>query len=155
MTAIRHRPASLDRVPTDPEIGWPFLLPPHMKPAMGPTGWYEFKLFLERTSAVSMDALHVIAGLLVFLLASVLLKKGFASALPWLAVLALELCNEAFDLHAEQWPNRTMQFGEGAKDILLTMALPTLLMVVSRLSRAPDGGSVEGPHRSASSAEIE
>lgn len=130
-------------------------MPPHMNQSMGPSDWYQFKLSLERSSSISMDALHVIAGLLIFLLASFLLKRGIASALSWFAVLAIELCNEAYDLHAEQWPDRAMQFGEGAKDILLTIALPTLLMLVCRFNRAPGGGSAECPCRSASSAEIE
>ena len=99
---------------------------------MGTTGWNQFKLFLERSSAISMDALHLMAGFLIFVLAAVLLKRSLASPLPWLCVLALELCNEAYDLYAELWPSRASQLGEGAKDILLTMTIPTCWMLLAR-----------------------
>ena len=95
-------------------------------------GWYQFKLFVEHASGISMDALHILVGFAVFILAAQLLKRTVASALPWLAVLVLELANEAYDLHVELWPDPWSQFGEGAKDIMLTMALPTLLLVLAR-----------------------
>ena len=96
-------------------------------------GWYQFKLFLEHASGISMDALHILIGFLIFLAAARLMKRTIASPLPWLAVLAMELINEAYDLRVEVWPNRASQWGEGAKDILLTMAIPTLMLVLVRL----------------------
>lgn len=51
---------------------------------------------------------------------------------PWLMVLALELANEWSDLYIEVWPQHAMQWGESAKDVLLAMALPTLLLIVAR-----------------------
>ena len=95
-------------------------------------GWYQVKLFIEHASGMSMDALHVVVGFILFLLAARLLKTGIASPLPWLALLVLELFNEGYDLRVELWPNLGTQLGEGAKDILLTMALPTLLLVTAR-----------------------
>ena len=94
-------------------------------------GWYQVKLFIEHASGVSMDALHVLVGFILFLLAIRLSRKGLASPLPLLALLVLELLNEAYDLHIERWPDLGSQLGEGAKDILLTMALPALLFVVA------------------------
>ena len=44
------------------------------------------------------------------------------------------LFNESVDLWAELWPSRAMQLGEGAKDIVLTMLLPTVLMLALRWS---------------------
>jgi hypothetical protein len=32
----------------------------------------------------------------------------------------------------EQWPDLAVQYGESAKDILLTMTLPTVLLVMAR-----------------------
>lgn len=95
-------------------------------------GWYQVKLFIEHVSGISMDALHILVGFVLFLLAARLLRTGVASALPWIAVLLLELLNEAYDLHVELWPNLGSQLGEGAKDIMLTMAMPTLLLAVAR-----------------------
>ena len=96
-------------------------------------GWYQVKLFIEHASGISMDALHILAGFILFLIAARLLRTAVSSSLPWLTLLVLELLNEAYDLHVELWPNLGSQLGEGAKDILLTMALPTILLTAARL----------------------
>lgn len=107
-------------------------------------GWYEVKLFVEHASGVSMDALHVLLGSLLFLVATLVVRRGLGSILPWAFVLALELVNEAYDLHVERWPNLASQIGEGAKDVMLTMALPTLILLIGRwklhwlLEKQPD-----------------
>jgi hypothetical protein len=95
-------------------------------------GWYQFKLFVEHASGISMDALHILVGFILFLLAAVILRRSIASSRPWLAVLLMEIGNEAYDLTVERWPDIGSQLGEGAKDIMLTMALPTLVMLVAR-----------------------
>jgi diacylglycerol kinase len=51
---------------------------------------------------------------------------------PWLVVLLLELVNEWNDLQVERWPSLGQQLGEGAKDLALTMLLPTLLLMLAR-----------------------
>lgn len=94
-------------------------------------GWYQIKLLIEHASGISMDALHILVGFILFLLAARLLKTGVASPRPWLVLLLLELLNEAYDLHVEIWPNFGTQLGEGIKDILLTMILPTLVALLS------------------------
>lgn len=95
-------------------------------------GWYQIKLFLRHASGISMDALHILVGFGIFLFAALVLRRSVASPLPWLAILLLEICNEAYDLHVEIWPDPGSQLGEAAKDILLTMILPTLLLLVAR-----------------------
>jgi hypothetical protein len=44
------------------------------------------------------------------------------------------LVNETVDQWVEQWPEPklTMQWGESVQDLLLTLALPTKLMIVAR-----------------------
>lgn len=79
-----------------------------------------------------MDALHVIVGVALQVGAAALFRVSIASWRPWLAVLALELLNEGVDLYVERWPSPGMQVGEGFKDLLLTMVLPTLLMLSAR-----------------------
>ena len=95
---------------------------------------YRAKAFLEHSIAFHDDALHVIGGVLVQLAAAALLRRSLASWAPWLAVLALELLNEANDFAVETWPyvDRPMQWGEGLKDVLLTLFLPTVLLVVAK-----------------------
>ena len=103
-----------------------------MGPRVSFPGWYQIKLFVEHASGISMDALHVIVGFILFLIAARLLRRALTSPAPWFALLLIELANEAYDLHVELWPNLPSQLGEGAKDILLTMALPTLVLAVAR-----------------------
>ena len=98
--------------------------------------WYEAKQFLQQLAAVSMDALHVLAGVVALIVFALLLRRPLSSWLPWSLVLALALMNEASDLWVEQWPSPGMQYGESASDIFVTMLLPTLLLrAVRRLPR--------------------
>jgi hypothetical protein len=99
----------------------------------GMISWYKAKMFIEHASVVTSDAIHVLIGVFIQLLMAMLLRRSIAAWLPWLLVLALALANEGIDLWIEQWPDLAMQYGESAKDIFLTMALPTLLMTVARL----------------------
>jgi hypothetical protein len=95
-------------------------------------GWYQFKLFIEHASGISLDALHILVGFAAFLLAAQLFRRSVTSLLPWLAILVLAVGNEAHDLMIELWPDLGSQLGEAAKDIMLTMALPTLLLLATR-----------------------
>ena len=95
--------------------------------------WYQAKMFVEHAMFFSSDALHVIAGVIVWLLLALALRRPVSSWLPWLGLLALLLCNEAVDLWVERGPDPAMQYGESAKDVMLTMALPALLMAAARM----------------------
>lgn len=96
------------------------------------SGWYDVKMMIEGVGAISTDALHVIAGVLLQLVFAILLRRPLSAWLPWLAVLGLLAFNEAVDLWVERWPSLAMQVGEGLKDLVLTMLLPTALMLVFR-----------------------
>jgi CHASE2 domain-containing sensor protein len=98
--------------------------------------WFHFKEWLESTSGLDMDALHVHAGVLVQLLVALLARRSLRSPWPWLAVLAAAAANEAYDLFYETWPNRDTQWAESVKDLLNTIALPTLLLLVARFAPA-------------------
>jgi len=99
----------------------------------GMMSWYEAKMFIEHASLFSSDALHVIVGVVVWILAALLLRRRLTDWLPLLVLAALLLLNEATDLWVERWPDPAMQYGESTKDVLLTLALPALLMAVARL----------------------
>ena len=99
----------------------------------GMLSWYQAKMFIEHASFVSSDALHVIAGVLVWILIALALRKSLASPVPLAWLLALLLFNEVVDLWVERWPDLAMQYGESAKDLMVTMALPALLMALARL----------------------
>ena len=96
--------------------------------------WYDAKMLIERAGTVSTDALHVIAGVLLQLLVATLLRRPLSSWLPWLAVLAAILFNEGVDFWIERWPSLAMQLSESAKDLVLTLLLPTALMLALRTS---------------------
>ena len=97
-------------------------------------GWFDLKMLLEKSIAFDSDGLHVLAGVALQLIVAALLGSSVARWRPWLVVLGLALANEAVDLWVEQWPDAELsaQWGESVKDLLLTLALPTLLLVVAR-----------------------
>jgi hypothetical protein len=97
-------------------------------------GWYHFKEWLEAFTGLDMDALHVHAGLLIQLLAAWTSRRSLRSPIPWLVVLAAASANEIYDLGIDPWPDaeRYSQWLEGAKDMINTMLVPTLLLVLAR-----------------------
>jgi hypothetical protein len=97
------------------------------------SSWHQGKLFVEHAVRISHDTLHLIFGIVLWLLVGLLSRRALTSWTPWLWVLAFILWNETVDLWTERWPDAGMQYGEGAKDVALTMLLPTLLMFAARL----------------------
>jgi hypothetical protein len=105
--------------------------------------WHQGKLFIEHALTINHDALHVLIGVLLWLALGLLLRRPVTSWWPWLWLLAAILWNETVDLWAEQWPDPGQQYGEGAKDLLLTMFLPSVIMAAARMR--PD--LFRGPRR--------
>lgn len=95
--------------------------------------WHQGKMFIEHGLAVDHDTLHVIVGVIAWLAIALLVRRPVTAWRPWLWLLALIGWNEAVDLWVERWPEPGMQYGEGAKDLLLTMLLPTVLLFAARL----------------------
>jgi hypothetical protein len=95
-----------------------------------------------------MDTLHVLVGICLQFAVAFILRMPVTRWIPWLVVLAIEVANEWSDLRAEKWPDPGMQYGAGAKDILLTMALPTLILLVSRFKGGILVRSTTGQHKS-------
>ena len=94
--------------------------------------WNEAKDFVEHSLAFSNDAIHVLVSVLLLLVAAAVLRKPITSWIPWLVVLLFAILNEASDLWIQQWPEPGRQYGEGVKDIVLTMLLPTALLFSAR-----------------------
>lgn len=95
--------------------------------------WYEVKLLVQHASGISMDALHVIAGVFLQFALALIFRVPLSRWSVWISVLAFELVNEVGDLHTETWPHLGMQYGEGLKDVVLTMVLPTVVLAASML----------------------
>jgi len=98
--------------------------------AMG--AWHQGKLFLEHSLTIDHDALHVIVGVLVWLVSALLLRRPITSWRPFMWCFAIILWNETVDLWVEQWPDPGMQYGEGVKDLVLTILVPALLTISAR-----------------------
>jgi hypothetical protein len=96
------------------------------------TSWHESKVFIERAIAINHDALHVIVGVLLWAVLGMVIRRPLSSWYPWLWLLAVILWSETVDLWVEKWPDPSQQYGEGAKDVFLTMILPAVLMFVVR-----------------------
>jgi len=100
--------------------------------AMG--SWHQGKLFVEHAVTIQHDALHIIFGVAVWLAIAAIMRRPLSSRWPWLWLLAVIAWNETVDLWTETWPDPGQQYGEGAKDLLLTMLLPTILGVLVRVA---------------------
>lgn len=96
------------------------------------TNWYQTKLFIEHSVAVSPDSIHALIGVPIQLVLGILTRRPISSWRPWIILLLLALANEAADLWVEQWPDPGWQYGEGFRDLLLTMLLPTVLLFAVR-----------------------
>ncbi len=94
--------------------------------------WHDSKSFIEHIIGFSHDALHVLIGPPIQLAIAATIRTNLRDLRPLAILLVLELLNEWHDLRVEQWPDAGMQWGEGAKDLVLTLALPVLLMLVAR-----------------------
>jgi hypothetical protein len=97
------------------------------------SSWHQGKLFIEHLLSISHNSLHIFVGVLAWIAIGLLIGRPLTSWRPWLWVFALILWNETVDLWIEQWPDPGQQYGEGAKDLLLTMFIPTVIMFAARL----------------------
>ena len=96
--------------------------------------WVRVKLVASELAGISQDALHILFGFLALFAAAAILRRPVQSPLPWLAVLTLEILNEVFDLATgaaawvgPMWPG-------SVKDVVTTMSVPTVLLILSRVS---------------------
>ena len=87
-------------------------------------------------------------------LIALLLRRPVTSWPPLLWCVALILWNETVDLWVEQWPDPGMQYGECAKDVLLTMlrsgapdGIGTASTAIVRKAAAPRPASTLGQRR--------
>lgn len=112
--------------------------------AWGMISWHQGKLFIEHSVNVSHQSLHIFIGLLLWLTFGLVFRRPVTSWRPWLTLFGVILLNEMVDLWMERWPDPGQQYGERAKDLLLTMAAPTIVMLAARarpdLFRGSDRG---------------
>ena len=93
--------------------------------------WAEIKLFLETATGISNDATHVVLGVCAQISIALVLRIPVSRAMPWGIVLLAQIGNEALDLR-DDWGSIPLQWGEAAKDTILTLFLPSVILLVSR-----------------------
>ena len=113
----------------------------------GMKAWYEAKTFIEHAIFFSSDALHVLVGTVVWVAIAMIWRRPLSNWRPWFALLGLLILNEAVDLWVERWPDLAMQYGESAKDLLLTMVLPGKGVVPLRGGRPGGARDRAAAHR--------
>jgi hypothetical protein len=106
--------------------------------------WHQLKEWLSGASGLDMDSLHVHAGVLCQIGLAVLLRRRLSSVLPWLAVAAVVLANEAYDFSYEEWPNRWQQLGESVRDVWNTLLLPSVILLLARYRPGLFGAAAAG-----------
>lgn len=96
--------------------------------------WSQFKIALSGLTGISQDAYHVLVGVVLQLFFAAALRRRVSHLAPWLFVALLAILNEWADLWIDHWPNRSTQWVESVKDVAVTLALPSLLLIVSRVA---------------------
>lgn len=98
--------------------------------------WLTFKTWIQAVTGLERDALHIYAAVSVQVVTAVLLRKPLSDWAPVSIVAALELLNEANDLHQEHWPDRMLQVGASLHDIVNTMIMPVVILMLMRQAQA-------------------
>jgi len=96
--------------------------------------WFEIKNWLELSTGLDRDSLHIYAGVGVQLALALILRRSLASPVPWLLVAVAALINEYYDYSVVQDPlNGTPEYFDGAiRDVWNTLLLPSLFLVIAR-----------------------
>lgn len=94
--------------------------------------WAHVKEFVEFATGFSPDSLHVILGVCLQFSLAAAFKVPVSRWSPWWVVLAIVTANELSDVIGDYWKLPARQFGESAKDILLTMLVPTLILLTAK-----------------------
>ena len=93
------------------------------------------KTLLSETLGITKDALHVHIGLAIFVGVALVFRRSLASWLPWLALLAFELANEAMDILYWNGNGIGVDLGDSPKDVVNTMFWPTIVFLAARWMR--------------------
>lgn len=95
--------------------------------------WIFLKSAIQAGVGVDSGAAHVLASVVALIAVAALLRRPLWSWLSWSAVLVLELLNEAAtgfaDNVLEDW-----EIAGSLRDIPLVMAMPTILLLICRLT---------------------
>ena len=100
-------------------------------------GWEWIKVTLSTELRLDRPILHIHAGLALYVLATMLLRRSSGSVLPLLTVAAVEVANEGLDFARYQvsgWP--WTPWGT-VRDVFDTLFWPTILTLIGKIWRSP------------------
>ena len=97
-----------------------------------PLDFQQFKIVALETTGLAKDALHIYAGMALFLSIRLLWRWRGGWALAWLAVLAMACTVEWIDMKAEGAVNALQPDSAHWHDIWNTMFWPTVLLLVGQ-----------------------
>lgn len=121
------------------------------------SSFQQYKLYLVEHLHLAKDALHIYVGLAVFLGACVLFRWNARQWKPWLLVLLVALVGEALDIRDRIGAFQRVVTWENLKDIINTVAIPTVLLLTARytdfFTRGPQA-SVAVPQDSGDEAQV-
>lgn len=95
--------------------------------------WRPMKNGFEESIPIAPEAIHVLVGVCIQLFAAWWMKRSIAEWRPWFVVLFLIVVNESADLFSRQWPWTHRHVMASVTDLLLTLSVPTLLLVAVRI----------------------
>ncbi|MFT5330252.1 MAG: hypothetical protein ACI9TB_002713 [Parasphingorhabdus sp.] len=96
--------------------------------------WFEIKNWLELSTGLDRDSLHIYAGIGVQLAVAFCFRRSLGSPIPWLFVAVAVLANEYYDyVIFSDSLEATPEYYDGVvRDIWNTLLLPSLFLVISR-----------------------
>lgn len=93
------------------------------------------KLLILQLTGLSRDALHVYAGMLVFLLTAAVIRKRLRSLVPLAAVFLVAAGMEALDARDDLHAFGYWRTGGSLHDIINTVFWPTVVFLLVRHTR--------------------
>jgi hypothetical protein len=93
------------------------------------------KMDIVGLTGLSKDALHVYAGLAVWLVAAAVFRKSITTLKPWLVALVVALVVEGFDAFDDWVQLGRWRYRASLHDVVNTMFWPTLLTLLARYTR--------------------
>lgn len=95
--------------------------------------WHQGALFVERLIGFGHEPMLIVAAIMAWIGAGLVLRRPLTALLPWLCVLVVVAWTEAVETVITRWPRHAPHYGETAKGLLLAMLVPTMLMFAARL----------------------
>lgn len=92
------------------------------------------KIVIVDFTGLERDALHIYVGLFVFVACCVLFRLKARDFRPWIVTLLVASAGEILDLRDALTYDHPLLFAEGIKDFCNTIAVPTLLLLTTRMT---------------------